>query len=124
MWQMPREEWRLLCGPTERRRNPHTSSASLSLCPTSETESRCSNLLYWTPAEEREGFVKMCSSYLRSSTSLSESCGFSLKKKRFASLPSYCCSYCIYTYIGEGKSSGEGSYCNGQVNKIENLLCS
>ncbi|CAI8032647.1 hypothetical protein GBAR_LOCUS18441 [Geodia barretti] len=81
MWQMPREEWRLLCGPTERRRNPHTSSASLSLCPTSETESRCSNLLYWTPAEEREGFVKMCSSYLRSSTSLSESCGFSLKKK-------------------------------------------
>ncbi|CAI8032648.1 hypothetical protein GBAR_LOCUS18441 [Geodia barretti] len=82
MWQMPREEWRLLCGPTERRRNPHTSSASLSLCPTSETESRCSNLLYWTPAEEREGFVKMCSSYLRSSTSLSESCGFSLKKKR------------------------------------------
>jgi hypothetical protein len=49
MWQMPREEWRLLCGPTERRRNPHTSSASLSLCPTSETESRCSNLLYWTP---------------------------------------------------------------------------
>ena len=72
----------------------------------------------------REGYVKMCSSYLRSSTSLSESCGFSLKKNRFASLPSYCCSYCIYTYIGEGKSSGEGSYCNGQVNKIENLLCS
>ncbi|CAI8032650.1 Activating signal cointegrator 1 complex subunit 1, partial [Geodia barretti] len=26
------------------------------------------------------------------------------EEEEFASLPSYCCSYCIYTYIGEGKA--------------------
>ena len=56
----------------------------------------------------REECVRKYSSCQRSSTSLSECCGYSLQKKRFVS-PN-CRGRALCKYAGESKSSGGGSY--------------
>lgn len=60
----------------------------------------------------------MCSRCLRSSISHLEFCGFSLLKKRYNSIMLLTFfQLCIIFSTGEGKSSGEGSCCNGEVSK-------